>query len=219
MRPGKLLQTLKEIDRNPEQDDQSNDSRQRGDHRLDESVSPDRAETDCTANGEDHQPSAHPHHASRHGSVTLQYPEKPHQAHTNNQPHEKGDGHQHQHICGWTEAGKLPGVEGPRFQQKEHVSSYGNSAACDPRLMRKIRVRRIYVFRERGQCSLSDMQHQIQSKEAKTMKGYILAFTLVTCSVMAMAQTNPMVAAADKLQVDIAKAVPASTLSADEKSQ
>ena len=46
MRPGKLLETLKEIDRNPEQDDQSNDSRQRGDDRLDESVSPDGAETE-----------------------------------------------------------------------------------------------------------------------------------------------------------------------------
>src|ERR1700730_6994175 len=85
--------------------------------------------------------------------------------------------------------------------------------------MRKIRVRRICVFRGRGQCSLNYMQHQIQPKEAKTMKGYLLAFTLVTCSVMAMAQSTPMVAAADKLQVDIAKAVPASTLSADEKSQ
>jgi hypothetical protein len=63
------------------------------------------------------------------------------------------------------------------------------------------------------------MQHQIQPKQEKTMKGYLLAFTLATCSVMAMAQSTPMVAAADKLQVDIAKAVPASTLSAEEKSQ
>ncbi len=219
MRPGKLLETLKEIDRNPEQDDQSNDSRQRGDDRLDESVSPDGAETERTANVEDDQPSAHPHHASRHGSVTLQYPEKPHQAHRNNQPHEKGDGHQHQHICGWTEAGKLPGVECPWFQQKEHVSSYGNAAACNPHSMRKIRVRRICVLRGRGQCSLNRMQHQIQPKEAKTMKGFLLAFTLATCSVMAMAQSTPMVTAAGKLQADIAKALPASTLSADEKSQ
>lgn len=51
------------------------------------------------------------------------------------------------------------------------------------------------------------------------MKGYLLAFMLVTCSVMAMAQSTPLVAAAEKLQVDIAKAVHASALSADEKSQ
>ena len=51
------------------------------------------------------------------------------------------------------------------------------------------------------------------------MKGYLLAFTLATCSVMALAQSTPMVTAADKLQADIAKALPASTLSADEKSQ
>ena len=53
----------------------------------------------------------------------------------------------------------------------------------------------------------------------KTMKGYLLVFTLPTCSVMAMAQSTPVVAAAEKLQADIAKALPASTLSADEKSQ
>jgi hypothetical protein len=63
------------------------------------------------------------------------------------------------------------------------------------------------------------MQHQIQPKEAKPMKGYLLAFTLATCGVMAMAQSTPMVTAAEKLQADIAKALPASTLSADEKSQ
>ena len=40
-----------------------------------------------------------------------------------------------------------------------------------------------------------------------------------TCCVMAMAQSTPMVTAANKLQADIAKALPASTLSADEKSQ
>ena len=51
------------------------------------------------------------------------------------------------------------------------------------------------------------------------MKGYLLVFTLATCSVMAMAQSTPMVAAADKLQVDIAKALHASTLNADEKAQ
>ena len=51
------------------------------------------------------------------------------------------------------------------------------------------------------------------------MKGYFLAFTLAASSVMAMAQSTPMVAAAEKLQLDIAKAVPASALSADEKSQ
>lgn len=51
------------------------------------------------------------------------------------------------------------------------------------------------------------------------MKGYLLAFTLSTCCVMAMAQSTPMVTAANKLQADIAKALPASTLSADEKSQ
>jgi hypothetical protein len=63
------------------------------------------------------------------------------------------------------------------------------------------------------------MQPQIQRNETKTMKGYLLAFMLVTCSVMAMAQSTPLVAAAEKLQVDIAKAVHASALSADEKSQ
>ena len=51
------------------------------------------------------------------------------------------------------------------------------------------------------------------------MKGYLLAFTLVACGVMAVAQSSPMVTAADKLQADITKALPASTLSADEKSQ
>ena len=51
------------------------------------------------------------------------------------------------------------------------------------------------------------------------MKGYLLVFTLATCSVMALAQSTPMVAAAEKLQADIAKAVPVSTLSAEEKSQ
>ena len=51
------------------------------------------------------------------------------------------------------------------------------------------------------------------------MKNYLLAFTLATCSVMALAQSTPMVTAANKLQADIAKALPASTLSADEKSQ
>ena len=81
----------------------------------------------------------------------------------------------------------------------------GTSAACCPHSMRKIRVRRICVFRGRGQCSLNHMQHQIQPKEAKTMKGYLLAFTLATCCVMAMAQSTPMVTAADKLQADIAK--------------
>ena len=51
------------------------------------------------------------------------------------------------------------------------------------------------------------------------MKNYLLAFTLATCCGMAMAQSTPMVTAASKLQADIAKALPASTLSADEKSQ
>src|ERR1700735_2795919 len=51
------------------------------------------------------------------------------------------------------------------------------------------------------------------------MKGYLLAFTLTTCCVMAMGQSKPMVTAANKLQSDIAKALPASTLSADKKSQ
>ena len=51
------------------------------------------------------------------------------------------------------------------------------------------------------------------------MKGYLLVLTLATCSVMAMAQSTPMVTAANKLQADIAKALPASTLSADEQSQ
>ena len=51
------------------------------------------------------------------------------------------------------------------------------------------------------------------------MQGYLLAFTLATCSVMALAQSTSMVTAAVKLQADIAKALPASTLSADEKSQ
>jgi hypothetical protein len=62
------------------------------------------------------------------------------------------------------------------------------------------------------------MQHQIQPEE-KPMKGYLVAFTLAACGVMAMAQSTPMVAAAGKLQADIAKALPASTLSEDEKSQ
>ncbi len=51
------------------------------------------------------------------------------------------------------------------------------------------------------------------------MKSYLFAFTLATCCAMAMAQSTPMVTAAGKLQADIAKALPASTLSADEKSQ
>jgi hypothetical protein len=85
--------------------------------------------------------------------------------------------------------------------------------------MLKIRVRRNLFSERRGQCSLNDMQHQIQPNEAKTMKGYLLAFILATCCGMAMAQSTPMVAAANKLQADIAKALPASTLSADEKSQ
>lgn len=51
------------------------------------------------------------------------------------------------------------------------------------------------------------------------MKGYLLAFTLAACCVMALAQGTPVVAAAEKLQVDIAKAVHVSTLSTDEKSQ
>lgn len=51
------------------------------------------------------------------------------------------------------------------------------------------------------------------------MKGCLLGFTLLTCCGMAMAQSTPMVTAANKLQADIAKALPASTLSADEKSQ
>jgi hypothetical protein len=51
------------------------------------------------------------------------------------------------------------------------------------------------------------------------MKGYVVAFTLATCSVMAMAQSTPMETAAHKLQADVAQAVPASTFSADEKSQ
>ena len=51
------------------------------------------------------------------------------------------------------------------------------------------------------------------------MKGYLLPFTLATCTVIAMAQSTPMVAAAEKLQADLAKAVPASNLSADEKTQ
>ena len=51
------------------------------------------------------------------------------------------------------------------------------------------------------------------------MKGFLLVFTLLTCCGMAMAQSTPMVTAANNLQADIAKALPASTLSADEKSQ
>jgi hypothetical protein len=51
------------------------------------------------------------------------------------------------------------------------------------------------------------------------MKSYLVAFTLAASTVMAMAQSTPLVEAADKLQIDIAKAVPASALSADEKSQ
>jgi len=63
------------------------------------------------------------------------------------------------------------------------------------------------------------MQHAIQPQKAKAMQGYLLAFTLATCSVMALAQSTSMVTAAVKLQADIAKALPASALSADEKSQ
>ena len=51
------------------------------------------------------------------------------------------------------------------------------------------------------------------------MKSYLLIFTLATCCGMALAQSTPMVTAANKLQADIAKALPASTFSADEKSQ
>jgi hypothetical protein len=51
------------------------------------------------------------------------------------------------------------------------------------------------------------------------MKGYILGFTLLACCAMAMAQDTPMVTAANKLQADIAKALPGSTLSEDEKAQ
>lgn len=51
------------------------------------------------------------------------------------------------------------------------------------------------------------------------MKSYFLACTLAASSVMAMAQSTSMVAAAEQLQADIAKAVHASALSADEKSQ
>ena len=151
--------------------------------------------------------------------MTLQNPEKPHQAHSNDEPHKEANGYQNQHIRAWTDGGKLPGVKGPWFQHKEHVSSYGNNASCYPRSMLKIRVRRIRRSRRRGRCFLKDMQHQIQRNEAKTMKGYLLAFTLATCCGMAMAQSTPMVAAANKLQADIAKALPASTLTTDEKSQ
>jgi hypothetical protein len=55
--------------------------------------------------------------------------------------------------------------------------------------------------------------------EAKTMKNLLLAFTLLTCCGAAVAQSTPMVTAANKLQADIAKALPASTFSADEKSK
>src|ERR1700733_8141690 len=51
------------------------------------------------------------------------------------------------------------------------------------------------------------------------MKSFILAFTLLTCCGAAVAQSTPMVTAANKLQADIAKALPASTFSADEKSK
>jgi hypothetical protein len=94
-----------------------------------------------------------------------------------------------------------------------------NIAACYPRLTLKIRVPRNLLSGGRRQCSLKDVQHQTQLNEAKTMKNYLLAFTLITCCGMAMAQSTPMVAAANKLQADITKALPASTLSADEKSQ
>jgi hypothetical protein len=85
--------------------------------------------------------------------------------------------------------------------------------------MRKIRVRRIYACGGSRVVFPHNMQHQILFPEAKEMKGYLLAFTLAACSVMAMAQSTPMVTAAGKLQADIAGALPASTLSADEKSQ
>jgi hypothetical protein len=51
------------------------------------------------------------------------------------------------------------------------------------------------------------------------MKGFVLALTLLASCVMATAQDTPMVAAANKLQADIAKALPASTLSDDEKAK
>jgi hypothetical protein len=51
------------------------------------------------------------------------------------------------------------------------------------------------------------------------MKGFILAFTLLTCCGAAVAQSTPMVTAANKLQADITKALPASTFSDDEKSK
>jgi hypothetical protein len=51
------------------------------------------------------------------------------------------------------------------------------------------------------------------------MKNLLLAFTLLTCCGAAVAQSTPMVTAANKLQADIAKALPASTFSADEKSK
>jgi hypothetical protein len=94
-----------------------------------------------------------------------------------------------------------------------------NIAACYPRLTLKIRVQRILFSEGRGQCSLGDVQHQTQPNEANTMKSYLLVFTLATCCGMALAQSTPMVTAANKLQIDIAKAVPASALSPDEKSQ
>jgi hypothetical protein len=85
--------------------------------------------------------------------------------------------------------------------------------------MLKIRVRRIPLSVRRGQCSLKDVEHQTKPNEAKTMKNYLLAFTLVTCCGLAMAQSTPMVTAANKLQADLAKALPASTFSVDEKLQ
>lgn len=51
------------------------------------------------------------------------------------------------------------------------------------------------------------------------MKGFVLVFTLLTCCGMAMAQDTPMVTAANKLQADITKALPASTLTDDEKAK
>jgi hypothetical protein len=51
------------------------------------------------------------------------------------------------------------------------------------------------------------------------MKHSFLAITLLACCGIATAQDTPMVAAANKLQADIAKALPASTLSDDEKTK
>ncbi len=95
----------------------------------------------------------------------------------------------------------------------------GERRRINPRLTLKIRVPRNLLSGGSGQCSLKDVEYQTHSDEVKTMKKYLLAFTLVTCCGMAMALSTPMVAAANKLQADIAKALPASTLSADEKSQ